>query len=388
MNMHTTSHAPAQNERLLLPCFPSEAQRLLIEICLNDDPHSLRESWEHWVVSVEIDHIEAASQRLLPLATERLTKAGIGSGHSEWPRMRGMVRHAWTRNQVHVHRLAPLLARWDAAGLPHLLLKGLPLAFTVYPGPGARPMDDVDVLVPFTEGARAAQMLLDSGWRALSAIPSGAPGDMAWRALHGAGFASPDGLQIDLHWNALEECGAPKADASFWERAVPFATGPLRSRQLCPADTLLHIITHGMRANPISSIRWIVDAMLLLRAGKVDWAILCRECERRRLALPVYHGLEYLRSAHTAPVPEERLHMLKTLAQHPDAWLDRAAHRGNIQGGSLWQAYATWLRYLRAVPEQTAIGRCMEFPTYLRHSWAVTDNRALIGVVMRKLRRR
>ena len=46
-----------------------------------------------------------------------------------------------------------------AALLTRPILKGAPLAFSIYPNPGMRPMDDIDILVPLGRAREALSLL-------------------------------------------------------------------------------------------------------------------------------------------------------------------------------------------------------------------------------------
>jgi hypothetical protein len=73
----------------------------------------------------------------LPLATKRELQ-GLYLRH----------RHA---NQVRTRVLHEVLAAYQSAGIPALVLKGAALFYLVYPEPGLRPMSDMDILVPESE---------------------------------------------------------------------------------------------------------------------------------------------------------------------------------------------------------------------------------------------
>src|SRR5439155_716431 len=71
-------------------------------------------------------------------------------------------------NQTLFHEAARLLQGLREAGIRTMVLKGLPLALLYYRDRGARPMSDVDVLVPVHQTALAIDCLARMGWRASS----------------------------------------------------------------------------------------------------------------------------------------------------------------------------------------------------------------------------
>ena len=75
---------------------------------------------------------------------------------------------------------------------------------------------------------------------------------------------------------------------------------------------LLHVCVHGAKWNDVSPIRWIVDATLLLRTCKIDWAHLRRQSARLRVDLQLADTLTYLRDFMRVALPEQ---ILQDLAQ-------------------------------------------------------------------------
>jgi Uncharacterised nucleotidyltransferase len=372
----------------LRSCLPDARQRLLLELCFAPEPARARAAWEAWVAQVDIERLETASSRLLPLAYHRLAAWRIQ--HPELPRLAGVLRHAWADNLSRRHKLAPVLAELDRAGIPHLLLKGAPLAFAIYPNPGARPMDDVDVLVPLARGREALALLTSGGgWVLENPLPPppadpAAPDPMLFK--HGCALKTASGLHLDLHWFALADCCQPGADDGFWARRRPLP-GAGTAWQPAPEDNFLHLCVHGLRANPVSSIRWIADTVLLLRAAEntFDWALLLAEARRRRLVAPLRHAVDYLHAEFAAPVPPAWLEKIRS---EPLTRLERAAHRGNIRSDFAGQFAATWLRYRRTSARLGALRAAAGFPTYLRHAWGhVSFRRVFAHIIRRSLRR-
>jgi hypothetical protein len=377
--------ALTEQERALRPCFPDGKQRLLLDVCLAPAERAVP-AWEQWITSVDLDTLEPASSRLLPLAAQRL--AALRVAHKEVPRLSGVLRHAWANNLTLRRRVDAFLSELKARNVEHIVLKGLPLAFDVYPNPGARAMDDVDVLVPFERAWEVLDLLKERGWTALFNVPARGVGVDAESALcfqHGCAFRSPEGLHLDLHWFAMEECSYQGADAGFWSRRRP-VSGAVQLWQLSPADQLLHVCVHGLRVSPIGSIRWIADAILLVRkhGEALDWTGLLEEARQRRLIVPVRHALGYLMEYEPAILTQARFDLFRA---EKATWLERAAHHGNVGAGLVTQFAATWLRYRRMTPKRGPVARVFGFPRFLQQAWG-TRHIGAVGVhILRRIMR-
>jgi len=372
------------SNRALYSCFPDERQLQLLRFCLSTDDALARQFWETWIAATDLDTLEPASTRLLPLAFHRLQSLRVS--HPELPRLGGTLRHSWANNITQRHHLSPLIAELSRRSIDHLLLKGLPLAFSVYPNPGARPMDDVDLLVPFDRAWETLDYLWASGCVPLQSPPRRQPGrppDEPLRFQHGTGLRTPAGLSLDLHWFALEDCSHPGADAGFWQRRQPLP-GPVPSWQPAPEDQFLHLCIHGLRASPIGSIRWIADVVLLARAhaATFNWPLLLDEARRRHLIVPLRHAVLYLVEVFALPAPPD---FLERLRAEPATWLERLAHRGNVRANVTAQCAATWLRYLHMTPEKSPPARLFGLPRFLSCKWGNIGYRAVATHVARRL---
>lgn len=376
-----------QSPGSLYSCLPNATQARLLRVCLAEDPAEVLAAWTAWIANVEIFTLERASSRLLPLAYHRL--AALNVQHAEMPRLGGVLRHAWADNLTRRRHLQGVIAQLDAAGIPHLLLKGAPLAFGAYPHPGARPMDDVDLLVAHARGREALALLYAAGAADIDApLPpaptrSSDPDPMLFR--HGCPLRTAEGLHLDLHWFALADCCQPGADEHFWTRRRPLPAIP-GAFQLAPEDQVLHLCVHGLRGSPLPSIRWIADVVLTLRAAgpAFDWPLLLEEARRRRVVAPVREALRYLQAEFAAPVPATAL---AALEREPISRLENSALRGHLTSSFWGQAAATWLRYRRTTPQRGPLQAGLGFPTYLGHAWGhISFARVLAHIVQRALR--
>jgi hypothetical protein len=262
-----------------------------------------------------------------------------------------------------------------------MLLKGGALAEALYRDSSLRSMGDLDVLVPTAQAPRALEVLRGAGWSPLTAIT---PGFI--RAQHATDLVAADGAaRCDLHWHVYWECCQPDADDELWAASVPLRFAGVPTRMLGPADQLLHLCVHGPRRVRRPTLRWVPDALYVMRAGGIDWSRFLAQVERRRFGLRAGTMLIYLRDAFTAPVPVEVLARLETI---PISRLERAEyHVGNRRQGLLGELAVYWCNYRRQCDGSRTFSP-LGFPRYLQHTWKVASLRAVVhGALVRVCRR-
>lgn len=262
-----------------------------------------RASWAQLRPGLNLDDIwDPEIHRLLPLVHQSLVDLGVDD--PDLPRLRGLARRTWYENQLRLRGTAPVVARLEAAGMPTLLLKGLPVALRYYKNLALRPMLDVDVLIPATHRDDALDLMAGDGWR------------MRRRHLslyHGEELAHPDGRRLDLHWHLgmpfMLPASTAESEDDFWSAAIPLDVAGVATRTLCPADMLLHTVVHGAWSGSGSTVRWIADATTVIREedDPIDWERFVDQVARRRLMLLVSEPLRYLARVFDAPVPGEVL---------------------------------------------------------------------------------
>ena len=254
------------------------------------------EAWTRWKAAVDVDRLDAGSQRLLPLLAHNLQACGVRN--PQLARFEGVRRYVWTANQLRVAQVAPLVRALHAAAVDTMLLKGMALLRRYYRNMGLRHMDDVDLLVRTVDVQRAVETMRAFGWR-----PAGPDYDVT--VVHSSGFVNDAGCQVDLHWRLMREsCGADD-DEELWEHAEPEKFGDTPVRVLESSDLFLHAVAHGARWNSVPPVRWVADAVTILAvAGEAfDWRRLVASARRYSLVLPIKHALALLVEAFDTQVP-------------------------------------------------------------------------------------
>lgn len=191
-------------------------------------------------------------------------------------------------------------AALSALRIDSMVFKGAALvADGTYPDPGARRMDDADVLVHPTDAVRAVEALLDEGFEPVTGWD---PGKVDWSdavALHD-GQAPPGTVAaLDLHWRTdydrLRFGGT--AESALWE-GWDIATGlPGAEQHLVLVAE--HLLKHLRFKIHVAAFGDMVRIAAVVR----DWDAVDSLIERSRLARGLRALLAVLARDFDAPVP-------------------------------------------------------------------------------------
>lgn len=366
--------------------WPSPEQRLLLEAALFDGERA-RAAYRVWRAGVDLDtEFSWSSLRLLPAVYDNLRSAG----HDDplMGRLKGVYRRAWYETHQLFHRVAPVARELAARGVDVLVLKGAALALDYYRNHALRPMADVDLWVPEDSVPVALALLRESGWQ-FGDVPS----DDHIRFHHAVQCFGPDGGELDLHWHIFWERSHRDFDARIRATAVPidFLGTPLR--QLDPTTLLLHIVSHGVRWNRETPIRWIPDASVVLRqrGAAIDWDRLVALARTARATHRTGLGLSYLAANFDAAVPARVLEALRATPLTLLERIDRTVvFRSDTpyEGSAMMQQWATFAEYCRCAHAGNPFEFAVGYSHYLRYRWNLGGRREIPSRVWRGIRRR
>lgn len=284
---------------------PDASERLLLRAALGDGADAAR-AFGAWDAGIDWQgDMEPGVFRLLPLVHGNLSRIGVA--HPRMPRLAGVYRHSWCEAQQHLRRGEAVVRALAECNIPVMLSKGLLLGSAYYRSPAERPMSDIDLLVPRDHALPALDVL-----RALG-FALGVEGDRRWRTAGadrmrlniGVGLRHAELGEVDLHWEWLHEFPARAIGARWWAEARPFAFGDLKIWQPAPTHLLFHVITHGLRPNPLSPLRWVADAATIVRRSgvEVDWDELRWLGRQLRVESRVHFGLGVLSEIASIELP-------------------------------------------------------------------------------------
>jgi hypothetical protein len=297
-------------------------QELLLKASLLSDEKSLK-AFRKWQGAADWEeYLEQGSFRLLPLLYINLQKHGVDD--PAIGKLKGIYRQAWSKNQTLFHEMAKVVEHLQNAGINTMLLKGASLSLLYYKNNGARPMADIDVLVPLKQARLAIEILQKAGWK--SPVPL-TELDLIYG--HAIQLSNNSGKEFDLHWRPFNGC-RDEYEKDFWDGAIPLKLANVNSLAPNPTDMLFHTIIHGMAWNPIPPIRWIADAITLINSDDftIDWQRLINMAQKHYFSLRLKKGLQYLHDIFYPNIPPN---VIKTIINLPVSYLEKIEYRFMIR---------------------------------------------------------
>ena len=137
-----------------------------------------------------------------------------------------------------------------------------------------------------------------------------------------------------------------------------------RLRILSPTDQLLHVCGHAARWGEVPAIRWVADAVVILRESPIDWQRFLVHAAQRRFILRMRQMLGYLRQALGVAIPPS---VEAELARQPVSMLERVEYRVRNREHRLLGELPTYVfNCWRGEPHAL-----LAFPDYLRDAWGL-----------------
>ena len=280
----------------------------------------------------------AVAQRFSPLLWRALLAAEVDTHDHKWA---DVLRDDAARCQAQARLLMPRLGSLvfeplRSKGLEPLVIKGAALAER-YPDKALRPMDDIDIIVHDAETERAADTLVEAGWRRIEK-----PHDVD--EIHLTHPAIP-GLPIDLH-RALEhdyDRTNRLTSNQLWNQRVPATLHGAAAFSLPVELELVMLAAHA--AKPFHSfgrLMWAVDVAMVVTheegsGGGIDWDEVARLADSARcrtaVAVRAHPGraTRGIVAVRASPAPAQQ----SSARCAPTGDLVRLAHNTNRQRDAL-----------------------------------------------------
>jgi len=225
-----------------------------------------------------------------------------------------------------------VLRALDKAGIETVLMKGTPLAYTVYADPACRLKGDLDIWLPPAQLPAALAAL-----RSLGYVPRDkANRPAAFIALTGGeqqlfGRDPGTGL-VELQWPALRGEWVRRAaavdHAAIWARRVAMPIEGRSSWAMAPEDLVIHLCLHLAINHAFSetALRNLLDVHLVAVRLVPDWDAVVERAKAWRLATMLWTTLSLTVELWDAPVPDSALAALQPgpARRHAIAALDLA----------------------------------------------------------------
>ncbi len=168
-------------------------------------------------------------------------------------------------------------AFWEKK-LPFLVLKGMALAYQVYPDPALRPMGDIDLYLRKEDIEPAASVLAQLGYQEL--YPEFRKERMAFGGERI--FLRPGNPPVELHWS-LEQFERLKGilrieEEALWESSSLYTICGKSFRALSPEHHLIALCIHLGFVHRFEGDRWFadIDRMIFTFGNTLSWESLFR----------------------------------------------------------------------------------------------------------------
>jgi len=161
---------------------------------------------------------------------------------------------------VHESALKKLFRSLEQAQIPFVPIKGVDLAFRVYPVPALRLFCDWDILIRESGHKKLISLLQEDGW----VCPSDHCGDYHWGDWNKGRFL------LEPHFSLPNFSGVPVPE--LWE--IIDASAPSGMQRSLPAELnliMLYLHTIGGTRHQRRLLKLLIDTEFLLRSETVDW---------------------------------------------------------------------------------------------------------------------
>jgi hypothetical protein len=286
--------------------WPTADQEQILRACFAEEPEAGDALAQ--VVRKPVGSFDRASMQLLPLLYQRWRSRE----DALFSDARKAYVMTWRQNQARFAQLAALLQRFEAQKVAYVVLKGVALTLRYYRDPGVRGMRDFDLLVNEQNVEVAAQALRAAGYEAEQGLDIHSIRRRV-RVGHAWQFSFASDQTCDLHWRPLVRCYAPVVSEMFWEGAQRAPLGDRFVSVLSPTDQLFHVCAHGLQWDWTPQIRWVADALTVLREA-VDWVRIEELAREAFMHIRLSRALSYLKDRFHARVPAAVLQKLEESA--------------------------------------------------------------------------
>ncbi len=345
--------------------YPDQRQLLLLRAALSEADVA-KEAWAEWSADWDVEgYLDNGSFRLLPLVYRNIVM--MLSDDLRLHALEGVYKSSLDKNKLLFAKTKALLPGFQNRNIPVLLLKGAALSMLYYQDSGARPMADIDILIPEKKAEEGVALLRSMGFRPER------EDYLEYNLVYGRSmmFHNEEGFELDLHWRPFFEYNrSNRPREEIWDSKVVFDFFGMKAYTTDSVFHLLHTIVHGVQWNPEPPIRWIADAVKILRAGldDADWKRFLQLTRACQTTLVVHEALRFLSSNFTVSVPD---HVLHALQHTPVSIAEKLIFRydkkppDKVSKSLPSKLHTLFIVYLRQTPVQGFFRQMLAFSSYL-----------------------
>lgn len=366
---------------------PSPGQEALLLACLCP-AEQFTHYWRIWRDSEDIEHLDESSNRLLPLLFRQAEDNGLVD--PEIGRLRGIYRYHWCRNQLMLAELRRIISELNSRSIEVILLKGSAMIQRYYKDPALRPMSDLDIMVRPAQFEDTSRILCELGYEQRFSIDfKKIHSERLTHAIEFARSVQGQKWEIDLHWTPLHRATWPGAEECFWEHSEPLEIKGLPCRTFDPTHQLLHVCLHGALWNALPPMRWVTDAMWILREDHIDWHRLLEHARTLNGLQLLKNSLNYIHKNFNATIPEPIMKQLNELTPSRFESLEFSLQTSSSSVMRIDELLILgWMNHSRAFRGMPWWKLAVSFPSYLKIACKLAHWREVPGYVIRRMAQR
>jgi hypothetical protein len=361
---------------------PNKAESLLLQACLRNGETAI-DAWRAWQETTPFEDIDLGCRRLLPLLHDNLRRLGVDD--PILAKYEGLKKLHWFQNRLLMFQLEGILKTFSENKIRPLLIKGCALNAQGLFTPGLRPMTDMDIVIRTHQALQAVSLVEQLGWQAESGQDrSHSESDV--RFTHHGKFEKDPRLIIELHWETASQFYRGEPSNTSWSSATPIQYAGHPCYVLGPADHLLLVLAHGGNKNNISPIRWVTDAVAILKNQEIDWNYFVAQAKQHRLAFAVRGMLSYLKFNYFNTIPPATLNALYAARVTPfERRIWTTLQSPNRHLGMQPTIELHWLKLQRFTGGRVSFGT---FLSYLKYTVSLRCNGKGLSGLLQNIRSR
>lgn len=360
-------------------------EKTLLHAILDEDKKTSMESFNNWTSSIDFDHVEAGSFRLIPSLYRKMSL--INEDFENKNRMKGIYRYFLYKNRMIMHNSLKVLESFDENNIECILLKGAALVSSYYEEPALRPMNDIDLLVRREDAEKAYLLLEKAGWY------NREEGTFHTKFKNSNQIALGDDrdFHLDLHWDVIFQSCWKGSEESYWENIETVNYMGRYVKILNPEMQIVHNMAHGLRWNRVSAIRWIPDVMKVMekRRNDIDWDKIIKLAGEKKLIFTIKQGMNFLDKEFSTDMPKSFMDKMNAI---PYTKIEKKLYH-HLNNPSRFGGFMIgWYIYSKGMENASFIVRMTRLPAYLKIMWNVDTYSQVASLLwkktVRKLKRR
>lgn len=230
--------------------------------------------WQHFDRIVQNQALVAICRHLLP--TDTIPENIL----LNWDRI---CTENFLDNSMALNGTRRILSVLERGGIPAAVLRGIRMAYEIYPDPVMRPMGDVDILIPPDSPDVVRTLLAGKGMQ-----PE--------KILRSQLVYCLNGKDYEIHWSYVTP-RRYRGVAGFHEwlndtRTIDTPQGKVQSLSL--ENELLGLIIHSFVHHDLDRLSQAVDIALVMKRGDIDWDYIKRWAVDARLSRMITFVLAYV----------------------------------------------------------------------------------------------